>query len=946
MLQQANHKLRILVLSVSALIILLGGISCQSLEGGGSAIPHDDRITHGVLENGFSYYIIENDKPENRAELQLIVNAGSILEDDDQQGLAHFLEHMAFNGTELYPKNNIISFLQDIGMEFGPDINAYTSFDETVYMLSVPTDEADVLETGLEVLEQWAFYMTLNEQDVTDEQGVILEEWRLGRGARQRIFDRILPVLFKGSLYAERLPIGKEEIIRTASAETLQRFYDDWYRPDLMALVAVGDFDGPTVESMIRERFAVYENPPSPRTRTKFEVPGLQEEQYIFVTDPEETITAIEILNRYTPFSLLQPDDYRNSLIDTLFYSMINQRLFELVQNPEPPFITAGTYSSSFTRWTQHSGVSILSEIDGIEQALHSISREFERLRRHGFLQSELDRARQQELSSYESFWKERDTLEHGQYLGSLQEHYLTGQPLPSIDWEWKTIQRLMPGITLSDFDRLIDERLSDEYNTIIITGPEELDENPLSQEEVFSMYRSAATEDIAPWVDTVADEALVQSIPKAGEISSEEYDDDAGIYRWELSNGATVYAKPTDFKTDEILFTALSSGGLSLVNDNAYISGSLASIAVQISGLGNMTAVDIEKVLSGKQVSLSPWIDQYEEGLSGAASPEDLETLLQLSYLHFTDLGDDENAWKSYSSRLSAYLENQEREPRVQYQKRLNAIIYNDHLRSRNLRSEDVEKASFEQSLDIFRGRFANAGDFTFFFVGTFSVEELKDGVERWIASLPGSEERETAVDRGLDYFSGTIRDEVLAGIEPLSIVTMIWNGKTPWDYDTLYDLSALSAALDITLIERVREEAGGTYSIYSSFVLNSVPDGDYYFLVQFSTEPNRVDELIGIVQKEIDRIANEGPGQDYAEKVSESQRVNYGENLERNGWWLNQMQFLVTHELGWEYALEKTEWYDALRSGDIRDSARRFLKNAHYAEVILFPEENTSDE
>ena len=939
--QFLRRRLSFVLLFISALILLLGS-SCQSLASTISDIPLDRQITRGVLENGLSYYIVENDKPENRAELRLIVNAGSILEDKDQRGLAHFLEHMAFNGTELYPKNDIVSFLQDIGMEFGPDVNAYTSFDETVYMLSVPTNQGNVLNKSFEVLEQWAFYMTLDEQDVIDERGVVLEEFRLRRGAQQRILDQILPVLFKGSLYAERLPIGQEEIIRSADSQTLRRFYDDWYRPDLMAVVAVGDFDSSAVENMIRERFSKHTNPPSPKERTRFEVPILPEEQYVLVSDPEETITSIDILNRHNPEELLARDDYRNILIETLFYSMINQRFFELIQKADPPFIDAQTYPASYTRWTQHSGISVLSEIDGIERALHNVSTEYERLRRYGFLQSELDRARSQELRQYENYWKERNTREHSQYLAAIQENYLTGIPLPSIDWEWEAVQELMPEIILSDFNQLIDERLNDNYSTIIITGPEELEDNLLTQEESFTAYRFARTENIDPWFDTVVSGELVPNPPGAGSIILEEYDEPAGIYRWNLSNGAVVYARPTDFKEDEILFSAVSPGGLSLVDDDVYISGSLAATAVEVSGLGEMTAVDIEKALAGKQVSIAPWISEYEEGLSGSASPEDLETLLQLGYLYFTDLGKDEEAWESYSNRTTAYLENQEREPRVQYRNRLSAVLYNDHLRSRNIQSEDIAKVDFPQALDIFRKRFANAGDFTFFFVGSFEPEQLKSEIERWIASLPGNEEQETPQDRGLNYFTGNIRDELRAGIEPLSIVTMSWNAEISWSYDTLYDISALSSVLDILLIERVREEAGGTYSIYSTFALNNVPDDDYQFIVQFSAEPNRVDELIDIVKKEIARISDEGPESGYVQKVSESQRVNYGENLERNAWWLSQIQFLVTNELGWEYALEKTKWYDALTAEDIRNSARILLGYVNYAEIILFPNED----
>lgn len=929
------------ILGLSLFIIT----SCESLEITDEPIPFDSDIVHGVLENGLNYYILENDKPANRAELRLVVDAGSILEDEDQRGLAHFLEHMAFNGTELYPKNELISFLQSSGSRFGPDINAYTGFDETVYMLSLPTDRGDLLEKGLEVLEQWAFFITLNEQDIIDEKNVILDEWRLSRGAQQRIFEKILPVLFPGSLYVDRLPIGLPEIIQSADSETLGRFYKDWYRPELMAVIAVGDFDASEMEEMIRDRFSRHENPASSRPRPRIDLPADQKEEFIVVSDPEETVTAIDVINsRYSLSEPTNPNDYRDVFVERLFYSMINQRLSELVQKADPPFISSFAYSSSFTRRTLHSGIYMQSEVGGIERALSTISREYERIRRHGFNQSELDRARTKELSGFESYWKERDNREHAEYIESMQAHYLTGQPIPPIDWEWELIQNFMSQITLADFQPFIEERLSNENNIIAIAGPTELDTAAPTEEESFVAYRSAASEDIEPWIDSAVSDTLVRDNPQPGSILSEEYDEAADIYIWELSNGALVYAKPTDFRDDEILFSAFSDGGLSLVDDNDYNLALWAANIAERSGLGELSSIDFQKALTGKQVSLTPWISEYEEGLSGSASPDDLETLLQMAYLYFTDLGQDTESWEAYRSRFIAYLENLERNPKVQYSNQIAAVLFDNHPRAllslQTPRPEDLKDLDYEEGLDIFRSRFANAGDFTFFFVGAFDPEVLKLNLEQWIASLPGSPERETIVNRELDYFTGTVREEVYAGIEPLSIVTMYWNGDVAWSYDTLYDISALTEALNIRLIELVREEIGGTYSIFASFNLQHVPEEDYLFTIQFSAEPERVQELIDIVREEIDRIIREGLDSSYAQKVSESQRLSYEENLERNEWWLGQIEFLVRTDLGWEYALEKTKWYDAVTANDIQNSAGRFFEGSHYAEILLFPE------
>ncbi len=908
---------------------------------GQSAIPQDEAVLQGRLENGLTYYIRENARPANKAELRLVVNAGSVLEDEDQRGLAHFLEHMAFNGTEKYPENELVSFLQEIGMEFGPDINAYTSFDETVYMLSVPTDREGLLSQGFEVLEEWAFNMTIDREEVVKERGVILEEWRLGRGANQRILDRILPVLFADSRYAVRLPIGIEEIIVSADRQRLERFYRDWYRPELMAIVAVGDFSAEDVERQIIERFSSYSNPDSPRERERFDVPRQDEPLFAFESDPESSVASVEILNRYDAAELRQPEDYKELLVDSLFYSMINSRLSEIAQREDPPFLTASAYQSSYTRWTTHSGITALVSPSGISRGLEAISAEYARISQHGFLESELDRSRRNLLSGFESFWKDRDNRESASFLGSIQEAYLTGTPLPDIDWEWEQAQRWLPEIQLGDFAELIETRLADDDRIVIVSGPEEINRFPLSAEEARLIFATALASNQNPWTEELADGVLVENPPAAGQIISEDYDENAGIYSWSLSNGARVYVKPTDFKEDEILFSAFSPGGLSLVSDDEYVSGSLASTIAQISGVGQYSLVDLNKLLAGINVSISPYISEYEEGVSGSATPADLQTLLELNYLFFTSPRRDDSAWNSYSGRLAEFLRNQELDPRYQYQNRINEVLYEDHPRSRNLRPEDVAEVDLTSAIEIYRQRFADGGDFSFVFTGNVDLELLRPLVEQWIGGLPATGSNESPGDNGMDYFAEDIRSELRRGIETASIVTQVWHGDVEWSYDNLYDMAALSAALDILLIEEVREAAGGTYSIYSTFSIDNVPDEDYRFIVQFSSEPARVDELIGLVNGIIERIAEEGIDPDYAAKVSESQRINFRENLERNGWWSSQMKFLITQDLGWNYATDKLEWYDNLTADDLSSSLRRWLTDATYGEIILYPED-----
>ncbi|AHC15492.1 M16 family metallopeptidase [Salinispira pacifica] len=951
--------------AAAVIMLIFALVSCttasDSLDAGSATdngstafIPQDSRLLSGELENGMEYYIRENDRPENKAELRLVVNAGSILEDEDQLGLAHYLEHMAFNGTEKYPKNEIVSFLQEIGMEFGPDINAYTSFDETVYMLSVPLGDEQLLDTGFEVLREWAFHMSIRQEDVDEERGVILEEWRLGRGANQRILEQILPVLFQDSRYARRLPIGSEEIIRTADAAVLRRFYEDWYRPDLMAVIAVGDFQADEIEAKIRTTFSGYggeddtagDDEPTgedePRERPRYDVPLSDEDKYMFVTDPEATVTSIEVMNQYEPSILRRPDQLDDVLAEQLFYSMINSRFSEIVQTSGTPFITAQAYSTQYTRWSGHSGITVLSSPDGIPRAVKNLGLESERLRRHGFLPSELERAKQNLLRSYENYYRERDNREHSSLMGEIQEHFLKDSPVLSPSWLWKQVQQRLPEIDTGDFSEIISRRLDPGNRLLLISGPDSIEQFRLEKEEAYTLLDSWNSAEVEPWDDGETGTELVEEIPGKGNITARETDSETGIHRWELSNGAVVYVKPTDFKSDEILFSAFSPGGLNMAEDDEYLSASLASTISQVSGLGGYSAVELNKFLSGINASVSPYVGDIQEGLQGSASPEDLEILLQMAYLNFTDPRADLDAWNTYAGRLSSYLEEQERDPRFRYQNRISQVVYDSHPRAENLSAEDVSRVDFTTAERFFAERFSNPGDFTFVFVGNADLEELENGVEQWIASIPSGEERDPVLDRGMDYFDEDIRSELKAGIEPLSIVTQVWTGSTAWNYENYYHMASLSSALDIILVEKVREAAGGTYSISSSFAMSRQPTEDYRFVVQFSCEPSRTDELIAIVNDEIQAIIDGTLESEYAGKVQESQRVNYSDNLQRNGWWLNQIQFLLEHELDWELALNKEEWYDRLTADNIISGAERWLGDqANYAEIILLPQE-----
>ncbi|MCH6560650.1 insulinase family protein, partial [candidate division KSB1 bacterium] len=600
-------------------------------------LPTDPKIRIGKLKNGLKYYIRENQKPENRAELRLAVNAGSVLEDDDQRGLAHFVEHMAFNGTKNFAKQEIVDYLESIGMQFGPDINAYTDFDETVYMLQVPTDSVEAVETAFQILEDWAHNISFEEEEIDKERGVVVEEWRLGRGAGARMRDKQFPILFKDSRYAERLPIGKKEILETAPYNSLRRFYRDWYRPDLMAVVAVGDFDKDWIEKLIKKHFRRLRALKKPRERQVFPVPNHKETLFAPASDVEATSSNISIYYKHEVPEEGTVGDYRRSLIEALYNSILNNRLNELLQNPEPPFLfgfsSQGTFIRSKSFYILGAGV----KDNGIEAGLEAVLTEAIRVRRHGFTESELERQKTEMLRRFEQVYNERDKTESEQFAAEYIRNFLEGEPLPGIEYEYTLYNLLLPGIKIEEVNQLAKNLIRDENRVISVSTPEKEEIKTPTEEGILAVFDRVNRKEIKPYEDTVPDLPLVEIPPTPGKIVAQETIEKLGVTEWDLSNGVKVVLKPTDFKNDEILFTATSPGGHSLVPDKDFIAAALATAIIREGGLGNFDRIALQKKLAGKLAGVSAWISSLQEGLSGNASPKDLETLFELIYLHFT---------------------------------------------------------------------------------------------------------------------------------------------------------------------------------------------------------------------------------------------------------------------------------------------------------------------
>jgi zinc protease len=903
-------------------------------------LPLDPQVLRGRLANGLTYYVRANHWPEKRAELRLVVNAGSVLEDADQLGLAHFVEHMAFDGTESFHKQQIIDYLEGIGMRFGPEVNASTGFDETVYRLTVPADDQKIMQTGVQILEEWAHRLLFDPAEVDRERGVIIEEWRLGRGAEARMADRQWPILYQGSRYAERLPIGKPEVIRTAPLQALRRFYRDWYRPDLMAVVAVGDFDPSWMEGLIRERFSGWKGPQAPRPRPLYPVPDHSQTLYAPATDPEATrsIVVLQVNHEVLPFQTVS--DYRRELDRALFNSMLNERFDELSRQPDSAIQFGFSGLSREVRGKESYLLGAGARNDRIRDALEVLLTETERARRFGFTASELSRGRQRLLAAIEGAYKERDKTESESFARSFVGNFLEGEPIPSIEQEYELYRRLLPQIGLEEVNRLAAGLLSEGNRVVRISAPEKAGDQVPDEAQVLALFREVRSKPLQAYQDRTAERPLFgQSLPPTPIVSRRELPE-LGVSEWKLANGARVVLKPTRFKENQVLFTAFSPGGTSLAPDEEYIAAVTASRVVSEGGVDGLDAVELNKKLAGKEVSVSPYIGELYEGLNGSGRPEDLETLFQLIYLYVTEPREDPAAYRAFQQRLRDTVKNRQDSPDAVFADRIQTVLAQNHFRARPWSLELVQEMSLAESLDIYRDRFKDAGDFTFLFVGSFSLERIEPLVTRYLGGLPAAGRVESWRDTGMRPPTGVVRAEVRKGLEPKSKVVFVFNGETEWSLQRSLELQALAEVLDIRLRGAVRDEAGGSYDISAAAELSRYPRPDYYVSVDFGCAPDQVEKLSGLVLAQVKKMRAQGPEAVDLAKVKEILRREHEQNLQDNGWWLGSLQTAYSNGLDPRILLDFDRRLDSLSVESLRRTAVELLRPDNYVRVDLLPE------
>jgi zinc protease len=929
------------------LVALLMFVGVQPASGQQSAdlrttLPLDPAVRSGELRNGLQYFIRQNTEPRNRAELRLVINVGSVVEDEDQLGLAHFVEHMLFNGTERFAEQELVSFLERIGMRFGPDVNAYTSFDETVYMLQIPTDDAEIIRRSFEVLEDWAARALLDAEEIDKERGVVIEEWRMStQNAQRRILDQILPALLHDSRYQHRLPIGDPEIIRTADYETVRRFYRDWYRPDLMAIVVVGDINIDQMEAKIIEHFSSLENPVDAREREVFTVPGHAETLFVVATDPEYPVATVEVSFKREAARVRTEEDFRRQLTVQLFNRMLNDRFAEMTRRADAPFLQASASRGSFVRTSEYAGLQALVREDGILAGLDALVTEASRVRQHGFVASELDRQKSEVLRSFQRSYNERERTNSAAFAAEYVNFFLTGEASPGIAFEFQLAQQVMPSITLEEVNALAADLLSTENRAVIVAMPEKEGLVPPTAQELAAVLDEVSVREVAAYEENVGDEPLLATTPAAGEVAATRTIDSFGVTEVRLSNGVTIVMKPTAFRNDEVRFTAFAPGGTSLADDDILLESSFAASLVAQSGVSRFNRTELQRKLAGQVVNVSPYIGELEQGLRGNASPDDLETLFELIHLYFVEPRMDEEAVAAFKNQQRALLANRAATPFGVFQDSLQAALYQNHPRRRTPSANEIDAIDPARALRFFQDRFADASDFTFVFVGNFEEERMIELSSRYLGSLPAPRHRETWRDVAPRIPGGVIERNVYKGLAEQGQSVLIFHGPMDYTREERHRLRTVNDVLAIMLREDLREDRGGVYGVQTQASSAVRPDANYQVVVAFGSDPARSPELIDAVMEQIALLQTRGPSEDHLNRVREAQRRERETSLEQNAFWLGTLLFYYQNPDEDIQDIDRyLEMVDATTADDIREAANLYLDKSRFVRVVLFPE------
>jgi len=905
-------------------------------------LPTDPKVRVGKLDNGLTYYIRHNAEPKGQADFYIAQKVGSILEEENQRGLAHFLEHMAFNGSKNFPGKSMLNYLEKIGVKFGANLNAYTAYDQTVYNITnVPVSRESIVDSCMLVLHDWSSFISLEDKEIDNERGVIREEWRTRTNAQMRMFEQMLPEIFAGSQYANRLPIDLIDVINTFKYQELKDYYKKWYRPDLQGIVIVGDIDVDKVEAKLKTMFADIAKPVNPAERTIYPVMDNDAPIVSIATDPEATQTTIRVFYKRD----LMPKEFRptaaslvNSYMSNVVQSMLYDRLEEIRQKANAPFAYAGCGDGNFFVSNTKNAFSTyaVAKEGTVNAALSVVSNETERVRKFGFTPTEYERAKANFLNYMENEFKNREKQKNDYYVNKYIDSFLEETPIPGIDTEYQLYQQIAKAIPVEQINKFAAEIIGEKNVVIAINGPKKDGLTYPTKEEAVSIFNKARTENVTAYVDKVSNEPLIASLPKPGKITKEEAGTKFGETIWTLSNGAKVFVKKTDFKEDEIIFTATSKGGNSLIDDKDAINIKAINSVISLGGLANFSATDLPKMLAGKKAGAYASIGTKTESLNGYCAPKDLEAMMQLLYLTVTAPRMDNEAFQSYVSRTKSMLINREAEPMTAFSDSITAAVYGKSPRAQRMKADMVDKVDYNRIMEIYKQRFANMGDFTFTFVGNFDVNTLKPMVEQYIASLPGNAKKEDFRDVKMYPRKGEYKNIFEKEMKtPKASVFNLYTGKIDFTIDNKIMMSMLDQIMDIVYTKTIREEEGGTYGVSTNGSIDNYPYGNFSFNIYFDTDPKLIDKLLAKIKQGLDEIAAQGPSEENLNKVKEYMLKSYTEAQRSNRHWMNAIDNYYT------WNIDGQNGYDAkikaITTADIKNFAAKLFTQKNMVDVIM---------
>ncbi|MGL5683538.1 MAG: M16 family metallopeptidase [Marinifilaceae bacterium] len=923
-------------------MLSIGMLSAQELS---SPVPQDSKTIVGKLPNGITYYIRHNQEPKDRASFYIIQNVGALLENDDQNGLAHFLEHMAFNGTKNFPGKGIIKGLEKHGVEFGRNVNAYTAFDETVYNISsVPTTQESLLDTCLLILHDWCDMLQLEDAEIDSERGVISEEWRTRRNARFRIQMQTLPVLLAGSKYEVRDVIGDLNVIKNFKYKTLRDFYHDWYRTDLQAIAVVGDFDAKQMEQKIQKLFASIKPIDNPKPRPFFEVPENIEPRFALATDKEAQSSSIAMTIRHKAADATVKNSHqaiKDDLIIGFYNAMLGARISELMQKGNPPFVNGGIGFGGFVRGYNAYNISTTAKPNEEAEALRAILTENERVRRYGFSQSELDRVKANTLAGLESSYKQKDKIDNDSYASEMQSHYLEQEPLMDFDYYYDYATKLIPQITVEEVSAKAKEWYTPENRVVIIQGPSE-NAKHLTKEETFAIIEEVEKSEIAKYDDGAVGSDLIEGDLVGGKIISTKEIPQFGAKEWTLDNNIKVIYKKADYEKDEVTLASYSKGGTSLYSVDMLPAASNAAGMIGAYGLGDYDAVALKKIMAGKMANCGVNISGLSESVSGASTPADVETMLQLMYLRFTKPRFDADAHQAMMSRNYAQIDNMQKNPSKIMRDSMNLIVTNYNERTLLFNREYLDKITLDKVEKVYRERFANPADFTFFIVGNIDEEQLRPLVEKYFGSLQTDKSREKWVDNKVRRPKGKVEKEIEIALEtPKATVQTLFEKQMPYSVQYSVYNRILKGILDLRYTENIREKEGGTYGVGVSTASSMEPYASYSVNMAFDCDPDKAKHLKSLIYKEIDEIVANGPTAEEVDKVVKNMKKNHEQSKNHNSYWLNNIYSYYVTGIDGTNPKNFDNIVDNVTPKDIQKFTKKLFGKADVVDIIFKPKQ-----